>query len=100
LSSNEDARRRYMAAAHGMQSGVAMKMNYDGKETELKHLRVGVNSAISGQGGLVALLIAKGVITEDEYLEAAADAMERERDAYQQWLQNQIAPGQNNIRLS
>jgi hypothetical protein len=34
---------RYQAASHAMQSGVAMKMNYDANETTPKHLRV--NSA-------------------------------------------------------
>lgn len=97
--STEEARQRYLDAAHGMQSGVAMKMNYDTKETEPKHLRVGVNAAQSDQSGLAMLLIAKGVFTEEEYCAAVADAMERERDAYQAWLQSRIAPGSDNIRL-
>ena len=65
-----------------MQSGVAAKMNFDPNETQPKHLRVGVNSAMSDMGGLATLLIAKGVITEDEYLAAIADAMEREAKTY------------------
>lgn len=72
---------RYEAAAHTMQTGVAFSM--PSKETEPKHLRVGINAAMSDHGGLVALLIAKGVITEDEYLAAIADAMEREAKSYQ-----------------
>jgi hypothetical protein len=99
VSTIDDDRRRYEAATHGMQAGVAMKMNYDGSDTSPKHLRVAVNSAMSSQGGLVALLIEKGVITAAEYTAAVADAMERERDAYQAWLQQRIAPDQNNIRL-
>jgi hypothetical protein len=77
---------RYYAAAHAMQSGVAFKMEMDPSETVPKHLRVGVNSAMSNMGGLVTLLISKGVITHDEYIAAIADAMERERDSYRQWL--------------
>ncbi len=74
---------RYRDAAHAMQSGVAMKMNYDPSETTPKHLRVGVNSAMSAQSGLVTLLIEKGLITEAEYAEAVAAAMEREAAAYE-----------------
>ena len=78
------ARARYMAAAHGMQSGVAMKMNFDPADTTPKHLRTGVNASMSDLGGLAKLLIDKGLITEEEYFSAVADAMERERDTYQQ----------------
>lgn len=82
---------RYLDAAHAMQSGVRLKMTRDGApddsafwpgDTSPKHLRVGVNSALSDAGGLVRLLIAKGVITEEEYREAIADAMEREVQRY------------------
>lgn len=78
-----DDKERYLIAAHGMQSGVAMMMERDVKETSPKHLRVGVNSALSDQSALAGLLIAKGIITEEEYVKAIADAMERERDRYQ-----------------
>lgn len=79
----EQAQERYLAAAHGMQSGVAAKMNFDPADTEPKHLRVGVNSAMIQHSALSRLLIDKGVITEREYFSAVADAMERERDGYQ-----------------
>lgn len=76
---------RYRAAAHAMQSGVAyeMSINPESAGTTPKHLRVGVNAAMAEQSGLARLLIAKGIITEAEYLKAVADAMERERDRYQ-----------------
>jgi hypothetical protein len=77
---------RYRAAAHAMQSGVAMKMNFAPGETTPKHLRVGINSAMSDQGALARLLIAKGVFTEDEYLEAVADGMEAEAASYEHQL--------------
>lgn len=82
---DEENRNRYMRAAHAMQSGVAIEMNvpHRKKATEPKHLRVGINSAMSDHGGLVQLLIAKGVFTESEYLAAIADAMEREAAEYQ-----------------
>ena len=68
---------RLIAAQHAMQSGVAAKMQIDPAETDPKHMRVGVNSALSGLGALAKLLIDKGVLTEDEYFAATADAMER-----------------------
>lgn len=73
---------RYQAAAHAMQSGVAMMMVHDSKSLEPKHLRVGINAAMADQGGLARLLIAKGLITEREYLTAMCEGMERERDSY------------------
>lgn len=51
-----------------------------------KHLRVGVNAAMVGHGGLVVLLIAKGVFTEEEYLKAIADKMEAEQATYEERL--------------
>jgi hypothetical protein len=75
---------RYLDAAHGMQSGVAyvMETEPEPKETSLKHLRVGVNSAMCNQAALVRLLIAKGLFTPEEYEKEIADEMERERDRY------------------
>ena len=60
-------RDRYLKAAHAMQTGVALEMSRHAAPTEPKHLRVGVNAAMSDQAGLVKLLIAKGIFTEDEY---------------------------------
>lgn len=93
---NQDVE-RYTAAAHGMQSGVAMTMNYDPGETEPKHLRVGVNSAMVGQQALATLLIDKGYFTEDEYHAAIADAMESERDKYQAELSERLG---TDVRLA
>jgi hypothetical protein len=98
----EQATARYRAAAHAMQSGVAMKMNHDGGpqrgETSPKHLRVGVNSAMVEHSALVRLLMAKGVITEDEYLTALADAMEAEKRLYETELRDHI--GNEGIALA
>lgn len=82
---SEEDRERYTRAAHAMQTGVAFSKNT--KEQEPKQLRVGVNAAMSAQGGLAELLIAKGVITRDEYEKAVADAMEAEAEAYRKRLQ-------------
>lgn len=82
---------RYIAAAHAMQSGVKADMETDPNRdsqgaTTPKHLRVGVNTALSNVGSLAKLLIDKGIITEDEYFEAIADGMERERDRYRELI--------------
>lgn len=84
--SAEELNKRYLAACHAMQSGVAFKMDMDTKDTTPKHLRVGVNSAMCDSSALAGLLIRKGVITEAEYLEAITVMMEEEVDRYRQWF--------------
>ena len=45
----EEAKRqwqRYLDAAHAMQTGVAFTMHQDSSQTDPKHLRVGINSAM------------------------------------------------------
>lgn len=81
---------RYMAAAHAMQSGVAMWMNYDPDETRPKDLRVGVNSALVSNGALVKLLVEKGIITDEEYMTSLIEMMERETEDYRQRIQQRI----------
>jgi len=95
MNDDQSNKERYLAAAHGMQTGVKLEMgvNPDGAGTSPKHLRVGINSAMADHSGLVALLIRKGIITESEYLEAIADSMERERDRYQSLLPGNIKLG-------
>lgn len=69
-----------------MQSGVAAKMSFDSKEVDPKHLRVGINTAMSDHCALVRLLIAKGVITDAEYREAITQTMNEEYQRYQDEL--------------
>jgi len=87
---SDEAIERYRAAAHAMQSGVAMEMNYDKGPTEPKHLRVGVNSSMVEHSALVQLLFVKGVITDDEYHEAIAAAMEAEAERYESLLSERL----------
>lgn len=94
----EQARARYVAAAHAMQSGVAVKMQHDPAETTPKHLRVGVNSAMVEHSALTLLLVDKGVITEAEYYTALADAMEREAKLYEQWVRDHFGQGGITLR--
>lgn len=83
---------RYRAAAHAMQSGVAMEMNYPERAsaTEPKHLRVGVNSAMVNDVALATLLIEKGIITKPEYHEAVASAMEDEARRYEASISQRV----------
>jgi hypothetical protein len=81
-----DSTERYQRAAHAMQSGVAMEMNYRPQPTEPKHLRVGVNAAMVDHGALAKLLIDKGIITQAEYLDALAAGMETEAKRYEDHL--------------
>lgn len=82
--SEEEERDRYLKAAHAMQSGVAamMAINPNGA-TSPKHLRVGVNSAMTEQRALATLLIERGLFTAEEYAKAMADAMEAEVGTYE-----------------
>lgn len=91
MSEEFTPQQRYVRAAHAMQSGVKADMETDPNRnsqgaTTPKHLRVGLNNALADQGALARLLIAKGIFTEDEYLEAVADAAEREQARYEELL--------------
>lgn len=88
MATKEEIVSQYNRDAHGMQSGVKMEMELTPttSATDPKHLRVGVNSALADHGGLVALLIAKGVFTEEEYFQAIADSMRKERERYEELL--------------
>lgn len=83
----EKLKDRYVALVHAMQSGVAMLMHHEPGETEPKHLRVGVNSALCDSGALAELLLAKGVFTEEEYLKAICTTLERDVKSYESKLE-------------
>lgn len=74
---------RWKAAMHAVQAGVQMDINLGSKDTEPKHLRTGINGALCDHGSLVKLLIAKGVITEEEYMQAIAEGAEAEKARYE-----------------
>jgi hypothetical protein len=86
----------YNDLLHAMQTGVAAMM---GKEringedpclgegdTSPKHLRVGINAAMCNHSALVELLIKKGIITSEEYVESATAVMKREVEDYERRL--------------
>ena len=86
LESIDAATKRYTAAAHAMQTGVALEMGRDTNNwadqevsgTSSKQLRTGINSSFVSQAACAELLIEKGIFTLQEYTIAQADAMEKE----------------------
>lgn len=76
---------RHAAASHAMQSG-AQDQAGGSNDGSPKHLRVGVNVALCDHAALVGLLISKGLITEEEYGNAMASAMEGEVRRYEERL--------------
>jgi protein tyrosine/serine phosphatase len=86
----EEATERYLRAIHAMQTGVAYMQEYDQSEKDIKHIRVGVNSALVSGAALAQLLIEKGVITREEYHTAQADAMEEEVARYEKMLEEKL----------
>ena len=87
MSREVELMKRYQKLAHAMQSGVAFAR--DKSDLEPKHLRVGINTAMSDHGGLAKLMMDKGLITEEEYLQAIGDSMEREVEMYRQRIQSE-----------
>lgn len=87
----------YVAAAHAVQSGIAMDLQrkYIGRLSEttidaLKHLRVGIDTSKSDQAALVGILIAKGIFTLEEYVDALHINMEREVESYEKLLSDAL----------
>lgn len=78
---------RYRQLLHAMQAGVKFRLGAEGTNDASscgpKHLRVGVNAAMSDHGALVALLVRKGIISRQEYFEALVEFMEREVTSYE-----------------
>lgn len=80
---------RYLAAMHAVQSGVLMCLKAFGPDqtgATTKHLRVGIDSSQVNDAALVDLLIAKGLITLDEYYAKMADQAEKEKARYEKLL--------------
>lgn len=78
-----EASSRYVAACHGLQTGVLWEHSRGSDDGTPKHLRVGVNSAMVQIEALTTLLIERGAFSLVEYVEAQADAMEREVRRYE-----------------
>jgi len=79
----DQLRKEYLKLAHGMQAGVAIMMTHDHSSTTAKSMRTGINTVMSDQGALVALLIEKGIFTEEEYYEKLIEFMGNEVKGYE-----------------
>lgn len=84
-----EKRKKYVELCHAMQTGVAYEMNVDADVSAItpKHLRVGVNSALVNSEALAKILLAKGIMTEDEYWDALIAAMQDEVIRYTKRLE-------------
>lgn len=82
----DELKDRYMVLCHAMQSGVSGKMIFDKHDTEPKHLRVGINSAMVSNHALVKLLLEKGIINEKEFWESLVYCMFDEVVKYEKYL--------------
>jgi hypothetical protein len=81
---------RYQAAGHAIQSGVLFDQQTGSDSSSPKHLRTGIDLRAADQAGLANLLIAKGVFTRQEYVEAMADAAEDEQKRYEEYLSKKV----------
>lgn len=86
MTKTDGLQKRYLAAAHAVQSGVAMELNEDPKSGTPKHLRTGVNLTKVEHGALVRLLIKKGLITDEEYMAELVAGVEDEQRQYEERL--------------
>lgn len=86
----EENQQEYMRLCHAMQTGVAYEMADGSRDTEPKHLRVGVNAAMRDGASIAKLLVAKGVITEDELWAALAEGMREEVQEYEARLSRSV----------
>jgi hypothetical protein len=76
-------RERYELAAHAVQTAVKFEQATGSNCGSPKHLRTGLNLSKCDQAALVKLLIAKSILTLDEYQHALADEAEAEVERYQ-----------------
>lgn len=90
MSRIDELKERYMAAAHAVQSGVAMDHGRGGTDGSPKHLRTGINMAMSDHAALAQLCMKKGVFTEEEYFEALVESAEREKASYEERLSESL----------
>jgi hypothetical protein len=90
-------RAEYERLTHAMQSGVGWLAGFEPESLEksLKHLRVGINSAMVNQAATMDLLFRKGIVTEEEYYQALVDWMKKEVETYREEIKLHLGPGAN-----
>jgi hypothetical protein len=80
----------YIKLGHALQTGVAHDQQQGSTDGTPKHLRVGLNCVMSDLGALTRLLVAKGVITQDEYYTAVLEGLRLEVEKYEQRLEERF----------
>lgn len=78
----QDSAARYMAALHGIQSGIMVILEKGGalaSRCSTKHMQTGLEARASDHAALAKILIGKGLFTEEEYSTAVADQLEEEK---------------------
>jgi hypothetical protein len=68
---------------HAIQTGVAYEIEKGSQASTPKHLRTGLDAFAAELSGMARLLISKGVITEEEYFDALAQALREEVKRYE-----------------
>ena len=81
----------YEDAVHGMQTAVKFEQeSLNSDDGSPKHLRVGVNNAMSDHAALAYLLIEKGLISDAEYREAVRLAANDELNRYEKHIASKV----------
>ncbi|HEB27358.1 MAG TPA: hypothetical protein ENI05_06225 [Porticoccus sp.] len=86
-----------MALQHAMQTGIKALIEYGLVSEDPKHLRTGMSSALVFNGTVVRLLVEKGIITREEYAEAAVVDLKAEVKRYEKEISEHL--GGANITL-
>jgi len=71
---------------YAMQTGIMYMVEKGSKTCQPKHMRTGINSALIFNGSVVRLLVEKGLITREEYAEAAVADLRAEVKRYESEL--------------
>ena len=82
----KDFQSEYARLGHAIQTGVMYELEYDQRSGTPKHLRTGVNMVLVQVGALVRVLVAKGLITLEEYEQELLAGLEAEKKAYEERL--------------
>jgi hypothetical protein len=82
----KDFIREYSRLGHAIQTGVMHEHELGSQDGTPKHLRTGLACVMADVGSLTRLLVAKGIITNDDYYTAILDGLRREVAIYESRL--------------
>ncbi len=90
----------YARLLHAVQTGVAYTMEKEPTEVAPKHLRTGLNAVMADLGSLTRLLVAKGILTHDEYYDAVLEGLRREVESYERGVSALYGAGQDGPKIT